>query len=68
MEWQPISTIPNDGTFVLVYNNDREFHVVNNPSGCDLGRWFKINGHWFGFSEFIHPTHWMKLPDPPKEA
>lgn len=63
--WQPIATMPKDGTMVLVTNGKTMF-VANQPPGCSLGRWAKArSGGWYGAFESIAPTHWMPLPPQP---
>jgi len=57
-EWQPIETAPRDGKRVLLYNW---------AYGAGSGHYDK--GWWqhFCLSQHYEPTHWMPLPDPPKE-
>lgn len=76
-EWKPISTAPEDGTFVLLYapigichgafmeavsdETSEEF-----PRGKPLGkRWFM--GLTYHDAKAYNPTHWMPLPPPPQE-
>jgi hypothetical protein len=66
-DWQPIETAPKDGTYMLLMSRsgvviglwdaheDREFGTV--PAWRDDGEGYEL-----------HPTHWMPLPDPPKES
>ena len=61
--WMPIETAPKDGAEILVYrprqpNWQQEIFMV---SWSD-GDWCDIAGILLG------PTHWMPLPQPPKEA
>ena len=61
MNWQPIETAPEDGEWILVYSD----HYVFCPFDVvhyDYGAWTNSGG---GFAE---PTHWVPLPDPPKET
>jgi hypothetical protein len=59
--WQPIETAPKDGTFILAcwrstdLNGDLP-HVVSYTEG----EWRDDYGE-----EYMEPTHWMPLPDPP---
>ena len=67
MEWQPIETAPK-GREVLVYIED--FNKVTTA-------WFCVNtGLWPHDEAYTEdgeacnvglPTHWMPLPEPPKE-
>lgn len=66
-EWQPIETIPMDGTPVLVWSPEvfsRRAHVqvANFTANC------KIVGNVFAFDlgKGQKPTHWMPLPSPPE--
>lgn len=66
-EWQSIETAPKDGTWVLFYT----------PACEELGYLaFQAVGHidrhgLFGsyqWEDDLEPSHWMPLPDPPKET
>jgi hypothetical protein len=81
MEWQPIETAPKDGTWVLLaggdcYNDggDPTERIVTaqctnelNGRTMDDTRWqfAWYDGGYYG--EYLDPTHWMPLPEPPKE-
>jgi hypothetical protein len=59
-EWLPIETAPTDGTFVLLWAaNESECAMV----GYFGRRWELAHCDCAPFT----PTHWMPLPDPPKE-
>ena len=62
MEWQPIETAPKDGTPVLAW--------LVNPSGDEYITVIKANrsGGWDWRSIYFEPTHWMPLPEPPKDS
>lgn len=63
--WQPIETIPTDGTFVIVWNGS-EMAILNKPGTCALGRWSRHKGQWYGAIQcFGSPTHWAPCPLPP---
>jgi len=64
MKWNPIETMPNDGTNVLACSGHRMM-VVNKPRVCALGNWSKHNGRWCGSSVNFAPTHWQHLPEFP---
>jgi hypothetical protein len=59
-DWQPIETAPA-GQWVLTY-----FGQFNGPcnvlSKMDDGTWVDEDD-----ANYATPTHWMPLPDPPKE-
>lgn len=67
--WQPIESVPKDGTKVLLGRFVKE---------CQCGRssfievdWYRQQGEasYTGFGRFsLHwpPTHWMPLPPPPE--
>ncbi len=59
-KWQPIETAPKDGGIVLTW--DGEFQ------GTSL--WDRGNQVWLTEDgrNFTYPTHWMPLPDAPKEG
>jgi hypothetical protein len=62
MEWQPIETAPRDGTFILVYEpSEKPKWSVMVDFYIDAPEADKCCG-WLG-----NPTHWMPLPDPPKQ-
>lgn len=61
MEWQPIETAPKSGERILLV-------IDHGPHGDKVwtGLWA---GDWivsYGKAQ-SHPTHWMPLPEPPKE-
>lgn len=74
-EWQPIDTVPADGTRVLLYDPRRGSREGNRPAGHNFGMWTwrvfsKRKAWWTGheFSDRYDPTHWMHLPPPPPSA
>lgn len=61
--WRDISTAPKDETVVQLWNR-RGWHPI-----CKFfhSKWFDLyEGLWRGLDGA--PTHWMPLPDPPKES
>lgn len=78
MDWQPIETAPKDGTYILVWSeregwrgNPRMVCATWEPSGT--GAWAIYGAGPTRHSEQwldrgIIPTHWMPLPEPPKEG
>jgi hypothetical protein len=59
-EWQPIETAPKDGTEILVYHNEC----------CSVREWGKNDDGdeiWLPRIRGFFPTHWMPLPNPPKQ-
>ena len=76
-EWQPIETAPKDGTTILLYFPNGYWADYRNVAIGFWGGWSDdaSDAGWYGdesnsntmtdFGSF--PTHWMKLPDPPKD-
>jgi len=73
-EWQTIDMAPKDGSVVLLYQPFGQWR--GNRSGQQIittGYWHQpgnptVAGFWCSAVTFIYrPTHWMPLPDPPKE-
>lgn len=63
-KWIPITErLPEDGTDILAYMSD-EFESRIFPANYDHGIWFDCI---FNVSQSI-VTHWMPLPEPPKEV
>lgn len=62
-QWQPISTAPKDGTYILLLEGTTTFR----------GHWGKFYGEsqskWIddGYVNAHKPTHWMYLPPLPEE-
>ncbi len=79
MNWQPIGTVPKDGTRVLIV--DREGNIdlcayvsevyerqefVRHAKDGDVYRTVREEfGYWQSETVF-DPTHWMPLPPPPE--
>jgi hypothetical protein len=63
-QWQPIETVPKDGTRILTYRRDRngkdEYHTAKCNAPDDD---WTIPG--YGIPE---PSHWMPLPPPPHKT
>jgi hypothetical protein len=56
MEWQPIETAPKNGV-ILVWDENETWEIAY----YHRGKWrYGPKGYSF------NPTHWMPLPDPPK--
>ena len=74
-EWNPFDTAPTDGTEILVYRKDAGVFMASFiPSAGDDGEFGpQMNGEecWFdNYGDDLTgdlPTHWMPLPDPPKD-
>lgn len=76
MSWQPIETAPKDGSDIYVWPQktrtfwaDLESDIVRKKSHPDH-RWVDSwSEYWEAFEVLTtKPTHWMPLPEPPKEA
>ena len=59
MKWQKIETAPKDGTEILLGAKDGSITV---------GRWELHNFFTDGDFDAFWATHWMPLPEPPKEG
>lgn len=76
MKWRPIETAPIDGTFILVYpplytKKTCSIARYDDDKYCKKPRPFWRRDDDFGrvtCSREKPPTHWMPLPEPPKEA
>ena len=67
MEWQTIETAPKDGTFVLIYwptMSIYQYPLCAFNHGDEYG-WELVSNRDYGE---VYPTHWMPLPEPPKET
>ena len=76
-KWQPIETAPKDGTKILLYSKTLPYYTNH----MAVGFWNEIpNSEYYvgwasgmsrGFvdadEEITQVTHWMPLPNPPKE-
>lgn len=60
-EWKPIETAPKDGTETLGYDAAEQKIFVMHYSKCSWAR----DGD--DYDLIVSPTHWMPLPDPPRE-
>lgn len=63
--WRPIETAPKTGELVLVWNGE----------GVRPAAWSETDGCWSDEVEHngydcvpIRATHWMPLPDPPRDS
>ena len=76
MTWQPIETAPKDGTHILVYaygEYSSAYYVakeIDDEEYCGKGmyRKVKIDAGYLHYETDKYPTHWMPLPEPPKEV
>lgn len=66
-KWQPISTMPRDGTTALLWSEKAGYTVGNWPVGNARGVWTPMSGEWYGSAtyEAKRATHWQPLPAPP---
>lgn len=62
MNWQKIETAPKDEAILLLASGDTFTNcVVVGKFDLFLEEFVDFYGY------FVQPTHWMKLPDPPKD-
>ena len=64
MNWQQIATAPKDGTRILGWSQDDDQAIIQ----WSCKRWDVVHD-WesYAWSDY-YPTHWMPLPEPPKES
>lgn len=67
-EWQPIETIPMDGTPVLVWVPDDGLFRRSNVQVANYRPNVKIIGNVFAFDLKKQPTHWMPCPRAPPQS
>lgn len=61
-EWKPIDTAPTNGRSFLVFDMMPHRKRVVVAERTFYGEVLSVPGRYQ-----LHPTHWMPLPDPPKE-
>lgn len=68
--WQPISTAPKDGTWLLVTGCNTSPLVLVAGYRVEANRRSYPEDRWVAWGNITvrPPTHWMRLPDPPEEA
>lgn len=70
VEWQPIETAPKDGTPILLIDVNDAHCILYFSSYTDhefdeiISGWTPNGSIFYVNVEF---THWMRLPDPPKD-
>lgn len=64
-QWQPIETAPRDGTCILAWYEGVSVRpmVIRFMDGSWIGATFES-----GRNTVVDATHWMPLPEPPKEG
>jgi len=67
-DWRPIKTAPNDGTMVDLYVASRKERLTNYclTANNKMTDWF-YEPVYGGRTCVRDATHWMPLPEPPKE-
>ncbi len=67
-DWQPIETAPKDDRLIIVLcshepNPLRRIQIASRlwPTKSP-SQWYSMPGNWR-----VRPTHWMPLPEPPKQ-
>jgi hypothetical protein len=74
-KWQPLDTAPDDGTeFIAVHSNiyGTYYSIVKFIDGswvgmCDGEKSIECEGEYFTDYHLPYFTHWMPLPEAPKE-
>jgi len=66
-EWHPIETAPKDGSSILGYGNfNKMTSILWDDHPGDAGWGYSEQGLYYGRLDF-KPTHWMPLPEPPRQ-
>ena len=77
-DWQPIETAPRDGTWILLTGGSIEYSWDGDSQPAAVVGQYAIaltterwqfawyDGGYYG--EYVDPTHWMPLPEPPGEG
>lgn len=77
-EWQPIVTAPKDGKAVLLgyFRTNLDGSIYQEGGEPIVARWIERSREKSGWATTrerlnsegpFSPTHWMPLPDPPRE-
>lgn len=78
--WRPIASAPRDGTRVLLYDKVKDIAVSgswHSDPGTDTPLAYEPPWSWWvsdndvvmwGDGPDDHPTHWMPMPEPPRES
>lgn len=64
-KWMPASEPPEDWKGEGGYLTN--YYVYTEEYGTDIGNYFKPSNSWFCMGIPCKVTHWMSLPEPPKE-
>jgi hypothetical protein len=67
-EWMPIESAPRDGRRILGWNKIDGMSVFEPYQYGANGRFDGWRAAFDSFAIADFPTHWMPLPEPPKEA
>lgn len=78
MEWQPIETAPKDGTSIMVWADGYRWPEIVKYEKYDEEDAMEIGaeGYWTFSEDLLSAvanveedflTHWMPIPEPPKE-
>lgn len=62
-KWNHIETAPKDGRAILL-----SLHSFAGKTEIQVGQWAGMCEKWaiLNTDQFIEPTHWMPLPEPPR--
>ena len=66
LEWQPIATAPKDGTLVDLWLDKGDTRRITGCYWSESGLCW-TDGDRYYLKGRVQPTHWMPLPEPPKE-
>ncbi len=67
MNWQPISTAPQDGQWVLAWRDGTISQCQYRPAFINKDE-IVLGGNGWNYAPWAMPTHWAPMPDGPEAS